>query len=145
LFHILEETFEDPPQPGQGNVYLDKQTGWVQTLDGVSAERASRPVAPGGTTVAAQVGHARYYLEVAEGFMRGREPTPDWPGSWRVQEVTPEAWEELKTSLMSTYQRVAELLRTTEHWDDDRITDALAVLVHSAYHLGAVRQMLRLV
>ena len=143
-FFILEETFEGPPRPGQGNSYLDKQTGWLQTLAGLDAEQVSGAIAPGGTSIAAQVAHTVYYLEVFEGFLRGREQKVDWPGSWRVPEVTPEVWEDLKERLLSTYHRVARSLREVESWSDDRVGEALAILVHSAYHLGAVRQMLRL-
>lgn len=145
LFTLLDETFACPPRP-DGNAYLDRQTGWVDTLAGVSAEQASRPVAPGATTVAAQVEHARFYLEVIESFMLGRGQKVDWRDSWSVREVaTPEAWDDLKRRFLDAQERVTALLRTTERWDEDRIGDALSILIHSAYHLGAVRQMLRVV
>jgi len=144
LFVILEETFESPPR--DGNAYLDKQTGWFHTLADVSAEQASRPLTPDGTSIAGQVAHATFYLEALEGFMTKRITGPvEWRESWTVRGVTPEEWEDLKQQLGATYKRVKTLLQSYTDWGDDEVGDALAILAHSAYHLGAVRQMVRAV
>lgn len=144
FFTLFEETFEDPPTPGEGNAYLDAQTAWVQTLADVTAERASRPLVPGGTSIAGHVHHTAYYLELVARFLAGEDPATDWPGSWRTGTVDDATWTALKTRLMDAYARIDTDLRATERWDEDRIGDAMAALAHSAYHLGAVRQMVRL-
>lgn len=143
LAFLLEETFEGPDRP-EGNAYLDREAGWRPTLAGLSAAQASRPVGPDGMTIAAQVGHALLYLETLEAFLAGADPVVDWPGSWRTREVTPEAWDDLRARLLDAYGRLRARLEATTTWDDDSLGDALAILVHSAYHLGAVRQLVRL-
>jgi hypothetical protein len=46
-------------------------------------------------------------------------------------------------SLKQTYARIQSQLRARESWDDAQpIGGALAIVVHSAYHLGEIRQAL---
>ena len=141
LAFLLEETFASPARPG-GNAYLDRQSGWEPTLASLSAEAASRPARPGGTTIAGHVEHARLYLETLLRFADGRPERVDWDATWAVREVTPVAWEALKASFEETSARVVRAFEDRDAWDDDAVGAALAVLAHSAYHLGAVRQRL---
>jgi len=138
---LLEETFASPARPG-GNAYLDRQSGWEPTLASLSAEAASRPARPGGTTIAGHVEHARLYLEALLRFADGRPERVDWDATWGVHEVTPVAWEALKASFEETSARVVRAFEDRDTWDDHAVGAALAVLAHSAYHLGAVRQRL---
>ena len=58
LFKCLDETFSNV----QG-VYLDKGTTLYETLEGVSAEEASRAISSNSATIAAQVElHTAYHL-----------------------------------------------------------------------------------
>ena len=139
LAFLLEETFASPARPG-GNAYLDRQSGWEPTLASLPAEAASRPAHPGGTTIAGHVEHARLYLEALLRFADGRPEKVDWDATWGVGEVTPVAWEALRASFEETSARVVRAFEDRDTWDDHAVGAALAVLAHSAYHLGAVRQ-----
>ena len=141
LFTLLVETFENPPK----HMYLDQRAGVFDTLDAISAEQASRPVVEGGTSIAAQLEHTRFYLDAIEQFMNGRTEKVDWQESWQVEQVTPEAWECLKQDLKATYESVTTKFKSIEAWGDDEIGDSMAMVVHTAYHLGAIRQMMRVV
>ena len=143
LFVLLVETFESPPRPG--SAYLDQKAGLFDTLNAISAEQASRPVAEGGTSIAAQVEHTRFYLDAITQFMSGRTEKVDWQESWQVEKVTPKAWERLKQDLKAAYESVTAKLKSIEAWGDDEIGDSMAIVVHTAYHLGAIRQMMRVV
>ena len=140
LFTLLSETFESPSD--SSSFYLDQQAGFLSTLNHVSAEQASKSITPRGTSVAAQVEHTRFYLEALMQFMDGRTERIDWRKSWRPSDVTPEAWDELKREMKASYERLMRKLRETERWGDDEVCDSLSILVHSAYHLGAIRQIL---
>lgn len=144
LFILWEETFGAPHKPG-GTAYLDQLGGWSHTLDGIPAEEASRPAAPGGTTIAAQTAHAYYFLGAVLDEIEGRLSGFDWPGSWHPAEVDEAGWEELKHSFKEQVARVEAALRATEDWHRDRVGVAMLFLVHSAYHLGSVRQMIKVV
>ncbi len=141
LFTLLVETFENPPK----HMYLDRKAGLFDTLNVISAEQASRPIAEGGTSIAAQVEHTRFYLDAIEQFMNGRTEKVDWQESWQVEKVTPEAWERLKQDLKVAYESVTTKFKSIEAWGDDEVGDSMAMVVHTAYHLGAIRQMMRVV
>lgn len=139
VLFALKETFEDV-----GGMYLDKGTSLFETLETISAEEASRPVSPTCASIAAQVAHIRFYLEMTMEFAHGRNPGKlDWGEIWRtVREVTPEEWEASKAALRTTYDFVVKTASTWEQWNDDAMGGVVAILMHTAYHLGEIRQAL---
>lgn len=143
LTTLMIETFESPP--ARSSAYLDQRAGLFETLAAITAATASRSAAAGGTTVAAHTAHVRFYLDALLGFMGGRTEPVDWRESWQVEGVTSEAWSALQVELRAAYDRVRATLADVASWDDDAVADALAMLVHTAYHLGAIRQLLRVV
>jgi hypothetical protein len=139
LFPLLEETFEQVH-----GIYLDKGTSLFETLDTISAEEASRPVSARCASIAGQVEHVRFYLEVLQNYMQQKEVGQiDWQASWHMKTVTPAEWQALKQRLRETYQAVVALAKSFETWEgEDEIGGALAIVVHTAYHLGEIRQAL---
>jgi hypothetical protein len=140
LFTALEEAFEHVH-----GIFLDKGTSLFETLDGVSAEEASCSAAPGSATIAAQVEHVRFYLDVLGDLMRTQQIVRvDWKEIWaRVHGVTPEEWDDLRRRLRESHARVMEQMREIKEWDREfDISGAVAILVHTAYHLGGIRQAL---
>ena len=139
LFAVLEETFEY-----HHGVYLDKGTLLFETLATITAEEASRPVSEHCASLAAQVSHVIFYMEVLEKAIKDEEVGKvDWADIWnRIEVVTPEEWAVTNQQLKDTYQRISTLLHSVENWDDDRIGGALAIVIHTAYHLGEIRQAL---
>jgi hypothetical protein len=140
LFAVLKETFEQT----QG-IYLDSGTSLFETLAQISAAEASRPVSGRCASIAAQVAHVTFYLDVLERFLRTRQnEKADWGDIWRrIEAVTPEAWANSQQELKQAYQRVLETLRNLEDWGaGDNIGGALGIVAHTAYHLGEIRQAL---
>ena len=140
LFDLLDETFEN-----HHGIYLDKNTSLFQTLETVSAEEASIPIGGKCASLAAQVAHVTFYLEVLERYIfLGDAGNVDWGEIWRTfEKVTPEEWEGLKSNLEQTYRRINQELHKLEAWDgEDKIGGAMAIVVHTAYHLGEIRQAL---
>lgn len=139
LLNFMTETFESPM-----GIYLDKNTALFQTLETVSAAEASIPVGGKCATLAAQVAHVTYYLDVLERYVVHNDTSPaDWGAVWRtVSGVTPQEWETSKAKLRSTYQRMVELFKTNPVWNETTMGGAMAIVVHSAYHLGEIRQAL---
>ncbi len=139
LFDLLEETFEKV----QG-IYLDKGTSFFETLETISAEEASRPVSATCATIAAQVEHTRFYLRVLEGCIQKKTIGKiDWEATWQLKEVTPEEWTALKKELKESYKSVLTVMKNLDVWEgEDDIGASLAILAHTAYHLGEIRQAL---
>ena len=139
LESLLDETFRHV----HGH-YLDRQTSLFETLATISAEEASQPVGGRCATVAAQVNHIRVYIEVLERYMRGEQVgQTDWAASWRVSGVDDAEWESLKQRLDAAYQRMlATMQDSTTRDGGDLISGPFAILAHTAYHLGEIRQAL---
>lgn len=139
LFSLLEETFES-----HHGIFLDRGTSLFETLRTVSAEEASVPVGGKCATLAAQVTHVIFYLEVLERYVVYNDTSRvDWGEVWRtVKDVTPEEWNELRLKLDATYRRIFKIFKDNPVWNEDSIGGSLAVVVHTAYHLGEIRQAL---
>jgi hypothetical protein len=139
LFQVLDETFEQVH-----GIYLDKGTSLFETLATVTAEEASRPVSARCASIAAQVEHVRFYLEVLERYLRGEQVGKvDWQAAWQTTTVTSEEWEASKQRLRDAHQSVLGVLRGLNTWEGENdIGGALAIAVHTAYHLGEIRQAL---
>ncbi len=142
FFQLLKETFEGPP-PNTGSAYLDKGAGLFQTLEGVTAEMASTPLRPDAPTIAAHCEHARFYVVALYEYMRGAQGKIDWEKSWLVQTVTSAEWNELKEALRRAYDTLTGYMQSVENWSDEEVGDGMAIVVHTAYHLGAIRQLVR--
>lgn len=140
LYLLLDEAFDNAH-----GYFLDKGTSMFETLATISAEEASVPVGGKCATLAAQVKHVAFYLDVLEESVRTPAyEKPDWGEIWReTSAVTPEEWEGLKTGLRDSYGRIKALIDATPEWPSEQhIAGAIATIVHTAYHLGEIRQAL---
>ena len=140
LYTLLDETFDNV----QG-YFLDKGTSMFETLATISAEEASVPVGGKCATLAAQVKHVAFYLDVLEHNVRTQQfERQDWGKIWRqTSAVTPDEWETLKAQLRDSYNRIKNLISDTTDWPSDwHVGGAMATVVHTAYHLGEIRQAL---
>lgn len=138
LFDVLDEAFVT-----HHGIFLDEGTSLFETLETITAAEASIPVGEKCATLAAQVAHVNFYLEVLEAYILNKDNGKvDWGDIWRrVNQVSPEEWNAYKDQLKETYQRVISMLQSCEDWNDERpIGGTLAIAVHTAYHLGEIRQ-----
>ena len=139
-FTLFDETFET-----QHGAYLDKGDSLFETLQAISAERASIPVGGKCASLAAQVAHVTFYLEVLErALLKQPGGKNDWGLIWRsIEHVNAAEWDAIVSNLKQTYTRVVAEMHAISDWDNDDIVGAaMAMLVHSAYHLGEIRQAL---
>jgi len=140
LYGLLDETFDNVH-----GYFLDKGASMFETLATISAEEASAPVGGKCATLAAQVKHVAFYLDVLEKSVRTQQfERQDWDKIWReTTAVTPEEWDALKASLRESYNRIKALINDTTEWSSEQqIGGAIAIIVHTAYHLGEIRQAL---
>lgn len=139
LAAFLEETFTNV----QG-IYLEAGTSLFETLDGISAEEASRPVSDRCASIAGQTEHLRFYIEIMTRYVLGEKVEGvDWNGSWSVTTVTPAEWDALRNRLKAEYEQTRMLVLATSDWtahDGDIFGESLTIAIHTAYHLGEIRQ-----
>lgn len=140
LYSLLDEAFDNV----QG-IFLDKGTSLFETLAAISAEEASVPVGGKCATLAAQAKHVAFYLDMLEKGVRAQQlERSDWGQIWReTKAVNAEEWETIKADLRASYHRLKQLIADTPEWPSERhIGGAIAAVVHTAYHLGEIRQAL---
>ena len=142
ILAFLEETFEKVEW-----TYLDGGTSLMETMAKISAEEAWRPISESGTPIAAQVDHARFYLQVLRDYMDDKwHEGIDWKGSWSRARVTEGEWDSLRKQIAEEYRNIVACIKGIDDWNDDRLLGgAMAIIVHTAYHLGAIRQIVRVV
>jgi hypothetical protein len=141
FFSILEETF------AKGNgIYLDAGTSLLETLAAVPASEASVPTVEGGTTIAGHVEHIRFYVRVLRDYMEGKShENLDWKQSWLTSSVTDSEWRALLEQLREDFDSLMKQMRNISDWDNDRrLGGALAIVAHTAFHLGSIRQIAKL-
>jgi hypothetical protein len=140
LYNLFDEVFDNVH-----GYFLDKGTSLFETLGTISAAEASIPVGGRCATLAAQVKHVAFYLDVMEHVVRTQQyDRVDWGKIWReTAAVTPEEWAAEQQALRASYDRIKALIADTSDWSDERVLGgAIAAVAHTAYHLGEIRQAL---
>jgi hypothetical protein len=81
---------------------------------------------------------------VLERYIKGEKVgRVDWQGSWYLKTVTPEEWEALKVRLKDAYTGVLLTIKSINNWaGENELGGALSIAIHTAYHLGEIRQAL---
>ena len=137
---LMQETFTNVR-----GAYLDRGTSLFETLSTISADEASELISGCCGSIAAQVYHTRFYIDVSEQYMNGNPPeNVDWDGSWTaVTTVNDEEWQALIGELRASVERVQATMDGYTDWNnEDRLGGALTILIHSSFHLGQIRQSL---
>lgn len=141
IAYLLRESFEGSPE-GQPSAYLDRGNGFFSTLDGLSAADASTEFE--GTTIAAQTEHAKFYLDRLCEFINGRTERVNWEDSWLIETVNDTEWDGLRLSVRKSYKNTLECIASIADWNEQRTGMAVGMIAHTAYHLGAIRQIAKL-
>jgi len=144
LCNLLVELFDGPPAR-EAFVLNVGDPGLLRQLEGVDAQTAStRPMA-GLTTIAAHVAHVHYGFTLLNRWAAG-EPNPwataDWHASWRRERVTDDEWRRLRDKLAQATADWKQAVRTRDTWDGMSASGAISSAAHTAYHIGAIRQIL---
>ena len=139
LVYLLHETFEGSPETG--SAYLDRGIGVFSTLEKLSAQQASRQV--NNISIAAHTEHLKFYLDRSCEFINGRTEKVNWEQSWLIDEVNDEEWNHLREGMKKSYEGVLRCLADLQTWNEDKIGMAMGILAHTAYHLGAIRQIMK--
>ena len=140
---FLEETFDT-----HHGIYIDKGTSFFATLENVSAAEASQRATDSTGSVAAHVRHVVFYMDVIQRSIRGEElGTLNWREIWENDRpVTSREWKAQIEALRAEYAKVLQMFADPSIWrGEDALGEFMAIAVHSAYHLGAIRQALAVI
>lgn len=136
--YLLRESFEGSPE-GQPSAYLDRGAGMFNTLESLSADQVSREFF--GTTIAAQTEHAKFYLDRLCEFINGRTEPVNWEDSWLIETVNDDEWDALRETVKRSYENCIRVLASLDDWNEMQMGMAIGMVAHTAYHLGAIRQI----
>jgi hypothetical protein len=144
LSNMLTEIFDGPP--GQEAYVLNPgDPGLLRQLDAIGASEASLRPMHGKTTITSHVDHLQFGLTILNRWAAG-EANPwagaDWNGSWQRTKVTEDQWRTLRDSLRHEAEKWRNVVATRTNWDDLSAAAALSTAAHTAYHFGAIRQIL---
>jgi hypothetical protein len=137
VLDFLEETFERVI-----GIYLDKGTSLLETLDAVTAEEASVRFSDKCASIGCQIRHVVFYLRVMQDHIQGKQVGKvDWRNIWENDRpVSWEDWQALVGELRAEYASVRKMVSEPQTWErEDTLGEAMAMVVHTAYHLGSVR------
>lgn len=144
LLTILAEVFNGPP--GQMAFLLNPgDPGLIKQLQSVSARMASERPMPGKTTIAQHVEHVIYGLDLLNRWSAGEEnpwATADWDAAWQTGAVDELEWRSMVDRLRIAFETWYRHAAARTDWDDIAAAGSLASAAHTAYHLGAIRQIL---
>lgn len=127
-------------------MFLDKGDSIWETLENVTAEQASVPIAPGGNSIAGQLNHMNFYFDVMATYMRNDRPEkPDWAEAWKTVEVDEDQWQDLKRNLRKRQDELFTLIDAAPDEvfaNPDIVGGTYAIVAHTAFHLGQIRHAL---
>ena len=144
LSRMLAEIFDGPPGE-EAYVLNPGDPGLLRQLDTIDARAASERPASGKPTIAAHVDHLHFGLSLLNRWASG-ESNPwagaDFNASWQRTAVTDDQWRTLRDDLRREAAAWRNVVAERRSWDDISASAALSTAAHTAYHLGAVRQLL---
>lgn len=149
LITLLSEAYEGPLD-GFPNRFISNEpgSGLFGTLNGLSAEEASLSFGGGdvkGSTIASHTEHLRWSLALSNALIRGDKPDGDWEKSWSVTTVSTAEWSDLREALRSEFEALRRSMQCTISLPEEYMIGGIAIVAHAAYHLGAIRSLVRLV
>ena len=152
--HAFLDVFEEAlhgGKPNQGTHFLDhtnadgsSNQGFFAALDSLSAVQASAPTVL-NSSIAAHTAHSAFHIEATIRFSQGDRGPNDWQGSFEPRVVDELEWAVQRQRLKNAYSSILGLAQSTSVWDKNSATGMMATLAHLTYHLGAVKQLIKLV
>ncbi len=143
LSTLLSELVDGVP-PNACFVLNPGDPGLLRSLDRLTPAEASAVSPQGGASIAAHVDHLCYGMEILNRWAEGDErafETADYTVSWRRTRVDDAAWSTLRSRLRMNALKLSAAFQHVQADNDLHVTGGIAMVVHLAYHFGAIRQM----
>jgi hypothetical protein len=147
LTRLFSELIEGASGPTGAFILNSGDVGLLRSLDRVSAADASRSVND-GATIAAHAQHLRYGLSLMNIWASdGGDPFANakWDEAWKTADVDTTDWDEIRNGLRDEAHRWLQALNSPRDATDVELSGMIASIAHLAYHLGAIRQINKLV
>ena len=143
LTRLFSELVDGPS--GEAFMLNSGDPGLLRSLDRLSAADASRS-SNGGATIAAHAQHVRYGLSLMNRWAaEGGNPFADaaWEIPWKTTALNDAEWQEIRNGLGGEAHRWLKALGSPRDVIDVELTGMVSSIAHLAYHLGAIRQIVK--
>jgi hypothetical protein len=143
LTELFGELTEGANQPGGAYILNSGDVGFLRSLDKLSAAEASRSSLD-GATIAAHALHVAYGLGLNNRWAReGGNPFADakWDEAWKTSTVSEAEWNAIRAELAAEVRQWRQALAQPREVKDVELHGMIGVIAHTAYHLGAIRQI----
>ena len=140
---LFRELTEGAHTPGGAYVLNSGDVGLLRSLDRLSAADASRS-SLGGATIAAHTKHVAYGLRLNNTWAtEGGNPFADakWDEAWKTSTVSEAEWSSIRSELATEVMKWRDVLAHPRDVNDVELNGMVGVIAHTAYHLGAIRQI----
>lgn len=117
--------------------------GSLASLDGLTAAEASE-AAHGGASIAAHAAHVSYGLSLMNRWAtEGGDPfaNASWQEAWKITTVDDAQWQGIREGLRTEVLHWHDALRTPREAGIMELSGMIGSVAHTAYHLGAIRQI----
>jgi hypothetical protein len=143
LSNLLRELVDGPT--GQVAFILNPgDRGLIASLAQLSAAQASTRI-DGHSSVAAHVQHLRFGLHLLNRWAGGDANAfagASYAESWSHQQVNDTEWRELREAFERAVRDWRSRLETPPSaWDATTLSGFVSSVAHTAYHMGAIRQL----
>jgi len=145
LHTLLSETLFRA-QPHGGYLLNGGEPGMVETLKGLTAQQVSRLPGKDRKPIVGHANHVLFYVELMNRAVHGDETAfagANWKTAWELTSVNESKWADLLSRLERTAKEVLEAAPAIKQWEETMLTGVFACAAHTAYHLGAIRQIMR--
>ena len=149
LHPVLTQLFTDlvhgAPEGGGAFILNSGDAGLLRSLDRLSAAEASRS-ANEGATIAAHARHVQYGLSLMNRWGReGGNPFADatWDAAWTTITVDDDEWRSIRAGLALEAAGWSEALGSPRKVSEVELAGMIGSIAHLAYHLGAIRQIVK--
>ena len=141
LLAVIDEALKGPPERFAYFSDRGRPAGLIEILQSIDAASASRIV--GTTSIASHVNHLAFAADASARFVDGNTTRVAWEDSWAVSSVDAKDWSQLIEDLSNAVSRSKIAIESGFAQSERSIGTALGAAAHLAYHLGAIRQKLR--
>jgi hypothetical protein len=143
LSALFSEITEGADTSGGAFVLNSGDVGLLRALEALPAADASKSL-HGGATVAAHAQHVQFGLSLFNRWAReGGNPFADakWDEAWKTTTVDAAAWSEILKGLKAESREWRNHLAAPRDLQEVELRGLIASVAHTAYHLGAIRQI----
>ena len=141
---LFSEIVFGSPDPETPTFMLNRgDVGLLASLYHVSADHASM-TPTGGASIAAHTEHLRYGLSILNRWASGEESPwadADWTLAWMKPTVTVAEWNTLRRKLRRVAESWVKVLAAPPEMGSAAAHWVTGTVAHTAYHLGAIRQI----